>query len=114
GRSGWHDAPRGLVGGGGWVGLSLPRVVLPRAARAPPAFARRFNLACGACHSAVPRLNAFGEAFHENGFKPPGTMEAPLPGSLHDAITGTMAVWARGEFFERSDLGPRPTPRTPV
>ena len=39
-------------------------LTLPSPARALPAFARRFNLACGACHSAVPRLNAFGEAFH--------------------------------------------------
>jgi hypothetical protein len=80
-------------------------------AHALPAFARRFNLACGACHSAVPRLNAFGEAFHENGFKPPGTMWTPLPGTLHDAVTQGMAVWARGEFFEHSDFSQRPTPR---
>jgi hypothetical protein len=73
-------------------------------AHALPAFARRFDLACGACHSAVPRLNAFGEAFHENGFKPPGTMWTPLPSTLHDAITQGMAVWTRGEFFERSDF----------
>ncbi|TMA52317.1 MAG: hypothetical protein E6J75_17090 [Deltaproteobacteria bacterium] len=49
-----------------WLGVAP-------AAQALPAFARRFNLACGACHSAVPRLNAFGEEFHMNGFKPPGT-----------------------------------------
>src|SRR3989454_446672 len=81
------------------------------AAHALPAFARRFNLACGACHSAVPRLNAFGEAFHENGFKPPGTMWTPLPGTLSDAIEQGMAVWTRGEFFERSDFARGPSPR---
>src|SRR5436189_5595062 len=75
-----------------------------------PAFARRFDLACGACHSAVPRLNAFGEAFHENGFKPPGTMWTPLPATLHDAITQGMAVWTRGEFFERSEYARGPDP----
>ena len=96
------------------VGLSLLLVGFPRDARALPAFARRFNLACGACHSAVPRLNAFGEAFHENGFKPPGTMEAPLPATWQEAVKGTMAVWARGESFERSDFGTRPTPRTAI
>ncbi len=80
-------------------------------AHALPAFARRFNLACGACHSAVPRLNAFGEAFHENGFKPPGTMWAPLPGTLSDAVKQGMAVWARGEFFEHSNFGSGPDPR---
>ena len=54
--------------------VALALLTLATPAHALPAFARRFNLACGACHSAVPRLNAFGEAFHENGFKPPGTM----------------------------------------
>src|SRR5438094_10594256 len=83
----------------------------PTSADALPAFARRFNLACGACHSAVPRLNAFGEALHENGFKPPGTMWTPLPGTLSDAITQGMAAWTSGEVYERSDFAPGPSPR---
>jgi len=91
------------------VAAALLSTAVP--ARALPAFARRFNLACGACHSAVPRLNAFGEAFHENGFKPPGTMWTPLPGTLSDAVTQGMAVWARGEFFEHSDFARGPSPR---
>jgi len=91
--------------------LLLVLFLHPATARALPAFARRFDLACGACHSAVPRLNAFGEAFHENGFKPPGTMSTPLPGNLHDAVTQMMAVWTRGEFYERSDFASGPTPR---
>src|SRR2546427_1286544 len=81
------------------------------AAHALPAFARRFNLACGACHIAVPRLNAFGEEFHMNGFKPPGTMWAPLPGSAPEGVKQLMAVWTRGEYFEHSDFARGPTPR---
>ncbi len=91
--------------------LAVALLGTPSPARALPAFARRFNLACGACHSAVPRLNAFGEAFHENGFKPPGTMWTPLPGSVSEAITQGMAVWARGQVFERSDFAEGPSPR---
>src|SRR5437016_3519454 len=83
-------------------------LTLPSPARALPAFARRFNLACGACHSAVPRLNAFGQAFHENGFKPPGTMWTPLPATVPEAIAQGMAVWTRGEFFERSEFAHGP------
>src|SRR5690349_15084530 len=83
----------------------------PRAADALPAFARRFNLACGACHTAVPRLNAFGEAFHENGFKPPGTMTTPLPRTPAEVVTQGMAVWTRGEFFEHSFFAHGPSPR---
>src|ERR1051325_4872545 len=90
---------------------ALVLLALPPSARALPAFARRFNLACGACHTAVPRLNAFGEAFHENGFKPPGTMHAPLPDNWADGIRHSMAVWSRGEFYERSDFAEGPTPR---
>ena len=94
------------------VALSLVALVGWAApAEALPAFARRFNLACGACHTAVPRLNAYGEAFHENGFKPPGTMWTPLPGNVHDGILQTMAVWTRGEFYEHSDYRHDPTPR---
>src|SRR5258705_13928256 len=91
---------------------ALISLAAPAPSHALPAFARRFNLACGACHSAVPRLNAFGEAFHENGFKPPGTMWTPLPGTLSDAIRQGMAVWTRGEFYERSDFSRGPTPRS--
>src|SRR2546428_7772831 len=96
--------------------LRLPLVAVAllsasTAAHALPAFARRFNLACGACHSAVPRLNAFGEAFHENGFKPPGTMWTPLPGTVWDGVKQGMAVWTRGEFFEHSDYSRGPDPR---
>jgi len=93
------------------VVAALVSLAIVPAAHALPAFARRFNLACGACHIAVPRLNAFGEEFHMNGFKPPGTMWAPLPGSWTDRIRDTMAVWARGEFFEHSDFGAGPSPR---
>ncbi len=93
------------------VGALLALLVLPVPAYALPAFARRFNLACGACHAAVPRLNAYGEAFHENGFKPPGTMWTPLPGTWTERVTQGMAVWTRGEFFEHSNFARGPDPR---
>src|SRR5581483_12196522 len=83
---------------------------VPATSHALPAFARRYNLACGACHSAVPRLNAYGEAFHENGFKPPGTMWTPLPSTAKDAVLQGMALWTRGEFYEHSDFRHDPTP----
>src|SRR5438552_18105567 len=99
-----------MLRSGPLVLAALASLAVPPSARALPAFARRFNLACGACHIAVPRLNAFGEEFHMNGFKPPGTMWAPLPGRWTDRIRDTMAVWTRGEFFEHSDLGVGPIP----
>lgn len=90
---------------------ALVATALPATSHALPAFARRYNLACGVCHSAVPRLNAYGEAFHMNGFKPPGTMMAPLPPTWKERIADGMAVWARGDWFEHSDYSRGPTPR---
>ena len=100
-----------MLRAGPLVLAALASLAVPPAARALPAFARRFNLACGACHIAVPRLNAFGEEFHMNGFKPPGTMWAPLPGSWLERVKNGMAVWTRGEFYEHSDFARGPTPR---
>jgi hypothetical protein len=37
-------------------------------AHAVPIFAERYGLSCSACHTAVPDLNAFGNAFRRNGF----------------------------------------------
>ena len=100
-----------MLRAGPLVLAALASLAVPPAARALPAFARRFNLACGACHIAVPRLNAFGEEFHMNGFKPPGTMWAPLPGSWLERVKDGMAVWTRGEFYEHSDFARGPSPR---
>src|SRR5574339_948930 len=47
--------------------LTIPAV--PRLAQAIPAFARKYRVSCMQCHSPVPRLNAFGEAFAANGFE---------------------------------------------
>lgn len=38
-------------------------------AEAIPAFARKYRVSCAMCHAPVPRLNAFGERFAENGFE---------------------------------------------
>ena len=44
-------------------------------ADAIPAFARKYGISCSTCHFPVPRLNAFGERFAENGFEfAPGEM----------------------------------------
>jgi hypothetical protein len=41
----------------------------PRAAQAIPIFAQRYNLMCGACHSVLPELNAFGNEFRNRGYR---------------------------------------------
>ena len=42
-------------------------------AEAVPAFARKYELSCNACHTRQPRLNNFGQRFLENGYQLPGT-----------------------------------------
>lgn len=50
-------------------------VFSPSSALAIPAFARKYDLSCTACHTKPPRLNAFGEAFHMAGFQIPAVQE---------------------------------------
>jgi hypothetical protein len=38
-------------------------------AAAIPAFARKYRTTCATCHAPVPRLNAFGQRFANNGFE---------------------------------------------
>ena len=52
------------------IAMSLLGVsTLTSTAGAIPAFARKYRVSCAQCHSPVPRLNAFGEAFAGNGFE---------------------------------------------
>jgi len=41
------------------------------AAQAIPLFAQRYQLRCDACHSVLPELNAFGNAFRDAGYRLP-------------------------------------------
>jgi hypothetical protein len=41
----------------------------PPTADAFPAFARKYSLACTACHEAWPKLNDFGRAFRDRGYR---------------------------------------------
>lgn len=46
-------------------------------ADAIPVFAHRFGLTCQACHTEVPHLTPFGEAFLANGYRLPGLKPKP-------------------------------------
>ncbi len=89
-------------------------------AGALPVFAHRFGLTCQACHTTVPHLTAFGQAFRERGFRLPGVRpkpafpvavkvqlaygsegEAGLPKAVVDEVEVLSggAVGARGSYF---------------
>src|SRR5215467_1254661 len=47
-------------------------------AYAIPAFARKYNLPCSACHEAWPKLNNFGQVFRDNGFQLMTDRDSPI------------------------------------
>jgi hypothetical protein len=59
------------------VGAALVVVLLPGRASAIPAFARKYNVACSACHEAWPKLNDFGQLFRDNGYQMNRGKDAP-------------------------------------
>ncbi|MGA2537336.1 MAG: hypothetical protein ABSF53_15065 [Terracidiphilus sp.] len=49
-----------------------------RPASAIPAFAKKTGLRCSACHEAWPKLNAFGQAFRDNGYQIGNERDSPV------------------------------------
>jgi hypothetical protein len=43
-----------------------------------PAFARKYNLPCSACHTAWPELNVFGQTFKDNGYQLGNDRDSPI------------------------------------
>jgi hypothetical protein len=103
---------------------ALALVVLAAACCAPaaalPVFAHRFGLTCQTCHTTVPHLTAFGEAFRDRGFRLPGVRprptfpvavkvqlaygseaEAGLPKAVVDEVEALSggSIGARGSYF---------------
>jgi hypothetical protein len=66
--------------------------VVPALAVALPVFAHRYGYSCSVCHTAVPHLNPFGEAFRENGFRLsrlPDYRAFPIAAKFNLAYSGT-------------------------
>lgn len=66
---------------------------------AVPTFARKYETSCSTCHFAFPRLNNFGKAFKNNGFRYPGDdedfskVEAVSLGSESQKKVFPNAIW---------------------
>ena len=43
-----------------------------------PAFARKYNLPCSACHTVWPELSAFGQSFKDNGYQLGNDRDSPI------------------------------------
>lgn len=71
-------------------------VALAESARAVPVFARKYQTACTTCHVIIPKLNAFGIAFRNNGYRIPQNNEKFV--KANDVTLGAPAwkqVWPK-------------------
>jgi hypothetical protein len=95
------------------VWLAVGAVLLPTSARAIPAFARKYGVACSACHTNWPRLNRFGIAFRDNGYRMNRERDNPVtqaPGYWPIAFRSTV-----GYEFNSNTLTPvTPTASNPL
>ena len=92
--------------------IILVGILFPPAANAVPAFARKYDVSCNACHTRQPRLNSFGQRFLENGYQMPGTEDGgtvekslfggPLNGVTLDEISNYLAVRFRADIQQAS------------
>ncbi len=69
----------------------------PNPASAIPAFARRYETSCTTCHVMPPKLNAFGIAFKNNGYRIPGDDEKFIKQpDVPMGAPGWKQVWPKG------------------
>jgi hypothetical protein len=64
-------------------------------AQAVPIFAHQYGFSCQKCHDVIPRLNDFGEAFFENGYRLPSiskSKDVPLDPTTAAAISATIST----------------------
>jgi hypothetical protein len=52
-----------------FAALAVAALLASSRAEAIPAFARKYQISCSACHAPIPRLTAFGEEFAARGFR---------------------------------------------
>ncbi|MBI3671025.1 MAG: hypothetical protein HY237_14750 [Acidobacteria bacterium] len=72
-------------------------LMLPKRASAIPAFARRYQTSCTTCHVLPPKLNAFGVAFKNNGYRIPGDDEKFIKQpDVELGAPGWKKVWPKG------------------
>ncbi len=69
-----------LITTGILIVIALSCLAMPDKAHAIPAFARKYDVQCTACHTAPPVLNTYGQRFLENGYQLPGTEDGGTTG----------------------------------
>ena len=54
--------------------VALVVAAAAQSVQAMPVFAQRYRMTCGACHTAIPELNAFGNSFRNHGYRLPDSV----------------------------------------
>jgi hypothetical protein len=67
-----------VLGRGGVLPVARRYTVTVHEGMPIPAFARKYNLPCSACHTAWPELNAFGQRFKDNGYQLGNDRDSPI------------------------------------
>src|SRR3972149_6524332 len=95
------------------LGMALV-LLMPEKADAIPVFARKYRTVCSTCHAgSFPKLNAFGAAFRQNGYRIPVgdekfVKEEPIPlGAPAWAQVWPDAIWP-GEISTIPPIAFRP------
>lgn len=97
------------------VFLVAVATLAPTPASAMPAFARQYNISCAACHSAFPKLNAFGEFFADQNFKLPNWRDTTMDvGDSQLALPKSLPLALRAQSFvqwrDSADIDPATGP----
>ncbi len=111
-----------------WIFAGLPLsagfiacLFMPQRSQAIPAFARKYNVKCYACHIMPPALNKNGYMFKRLGYRMPpdemdGTKPAPKVRELDSeakwSLTNSMALVAQGSFTADKTTGDAPGSNT--
>lgn len=92
--------------------LAFACLFLAPRADAIPLFAQRYHLQCGACHSVLPELNAFGLSFRAHGYRLPlpkhGTTGVALRYQVEyeqDPAPGSRRFSPAGVILSNADIG---------
>ena len=101
-----------LLSGGIFALLLAAFCMRSPSASAIPLFAQRYRLQCGTCHSVLPELNAFGQAFRAHGYR----LELPKHGTTgvalryqleyeKDPAAGSRRFSQGGVLLSNADIG---------
>jgi hypothetical protein len=96
-----------------WLALFIGLLLSPAPGQAMPDFARKYNMSCAACHSAVPRLNQFGEHFAGSNMKLPNWKDSTVKtGDDRLALPGSPPFAIRAQAYVQSRSGKSVDPVT--